>query len=297
MSKQKIPPFADPEEDRPIRQYDLDPAAEHNIGAVLCYASLMTRFFKGIDAHRHDHLELVYVQKGSCVLCLEEESFTLRAGDVFIVDADRLHYEREAEDREVAIYYLGIRGSGCSEDKIMDFLNTAGHPVVCASPLRDILDPLISELFFEAKAQPAFFHQNTACLLTSLLLFLARLNREPGSRPISTYCKKIIDYVETNFYKPLTLDMLSGELHLSKYYLSHIFKSQLSVSPIGYLIEKRISEAEKLLRSSDLPVSEIAQGVGYSDPLYFSRLFKKLRGLSPQQLRDQARKGSRSSAP
>jgi YesN/AraC family two-component response regulator len=97
--------------------------------------------------------------------------------------------------------------------------------------------------------------------------------------------KKIEEYIRANFTQKLTLDGLSGIFNVSSYYLSHIFKEKTGESPINYLINQRIKEAEKLLLATDMPVYEIAGRVGYENANQFFLPFKKVTKCTPEEYR------------
>lgn len=101
---------------------------------------------------------------------------------------------------------------------------------------------------------------------------------------IADSVKKIIDY---NFSRNITIKKIADTLHLDAAYLTRKFVEKYAVAPKEYLIEKRIELAKKLLIESDAMVTEIAISVGYDDPLYFSRIFKKRESISPQIYRKQ----------
>ena len=73
--------------------------------------------------------------------------------------------------------------------------------------------------------------------------------------------------------EPITLQSMGEALHFSPYYLSHIFKEMSGYSPMQYLLRRRIGEAQTLLISTDLPVSKIAEMVGYETQSYFCLLY------------------------
>ena len=72
---------------------------------------------------------------------------------------------------------------------------------------------------------------------------------------------------------------------MNKYYLVHAFKNYKGVSPINYLITRRIQEAKLLLETSNFSIAKIAQAIGFSSQSYFSQVFRKETGLSPIQYR------------
>ena len=95
----------------------------------------------------------------------------------------------------------------------------------------------------------------------------------------------IKDYIDKNYRQAINLDTLSEAFYISKSYISHQFKKDMGMSPIDYLIKKRIEIACYLLLNTDDTVTEVAGQVGYENPLYFSALFKKHAGVSPTEYR------------
>ena len=95
------------------------------------------------------------------------------------------------------------------------------------------------------------------------------------------------DLVERNHKKPISLLNLQKEIGLSFYYLSRIFKKVTGEKFIDYKIKEKIKKARKLLlRRPDSPVKQIASQVGYKDISYFTKVFKKITGMSPLHFRD-----------
>jgi iron complex transport system substrate-binding protein len=95
-----------------------------------------------------------------------------------------------------------------------------------------------------------------------------------------------IHYMQAHYQESISAEHLAGVYNCSTSYLSRLFKNQLGVGPIEYLIHLRIHKAKQLLLKTDARLGEIASNVGYSDVYYFSRLFKKHTGYSPIQFRD-----------
>lgn len=97
---------------------------------------------------------------------------------------------------------------------------------------------------------------------------------------------KAVEYIENHFHQDLTLEDLSAHVGLSKSYLSSTFKKVCGESFIEYLIRVRIQKAETMLRQTDLKIYQVAESVGFQDPKYFTKLFKKMTGISPNQYKD-----------
>lgn len=90
-------------------------------------------------------------------------------------------------------------------------------------------------------------------------------------------------YIDENYNRELTLDDVSRVVNISSYYFSKVFKDETGENFIDYLTRLRIDQAKKLLLNTDKSMKEIAKEVGYSDPNYFSRNFKKYTGKTPTE--------------
>ena len=97
--------------------------------------------------------------------------------------------------------------------------------------------------------------------------------------------QRVIAYVDQNYMYKLSLDEIARHVYLNRTYVSQLFTKQLGVSFSSYLESIRIQKACELLQETDLSVAEIAAATGYTSSSYFSKVFKKQTGLSPQHYR------------
>lgn len=93
------------------------------------------------------------------------------------------------------------------------------------------------------------------------------------------------EYIQENFHKDLSLDRVSRQLDLSSYYFSKLFKEETGSNFIEYLTNLRINRAKELLKNEEYSMKAICTEIGYSDPNYFSRIFKKITGVTPTEYR------------
>ncbi|MEK4030001.1 helix-turn-helix domain-containing protein [Pseudobacillus sp. FSL P4-0506] len=94
-----------------------------------------------------------------------------------------------------------------------------------------------------------------------------------------------LHYIENNFHKGVTLEEVASHVHLSPFYLSKLFKKELNVNFVSYVTERKMEKAKELLQSTDMPVLNIALELNYQEPNYFSKVFKKVTGMTPSDFR------------
>ena len=93
-------------------------------------------------------------------------------------------------------------------------------------------------------------------------------------------------YIQENYKKDLSLEFVSRKVDVSSYYFSKLFKDVSGMNFIEYVTKVRISAAKKLLQDKTISIKEVCASCGYSDPNYFSRIFKKYEGITPSEFRE-----------
>lgn len=126
--------------------------------------------------------------------------------------------------------------------------------------------------------------------LTHLLIMLHRLiNHKPKGKsiPLMKEMDTAVRYFHENYNKPLSIEEYAANHHMSVSWFIRNFKDYTDATPAQYILSLRISNAQTLLETTNYNITEIAEIVGYDNPLYFSRLFKKQSGCSPSEFRKQ----------
>ncbi|MBO4346976.1 MAG: response regulator [Lachnospiraceae bacterium] len=98
--------------------------------------------------------------------------------------------------------------------------------------------------------------------------------------------EKAESFINKNYMKDISLDDISRYCNISSYYFSKLFKQETGENYVEYLSRVRIENAKKMLSDSEASIKEISYSVGFSDPNYFSRAFKKYEGVSPTEYKD-----------
>ena len=125
----------------------------------------------------------------------------------------------------------------------------------------------------------------------SILRYLLSLLRKETTENIEHMIKRIkpfepvLDYLEKNYSKKVTLDEMAALVHLQPTYFSSVFKKVFGMAPVEFVISKKLDKAQSLLFFTDKSIKEIAFEIGFKDEFYFSRIFKKYLGISPTKYR------------
>lgn len=128
-------------------------------------------------------------------------------------------------------------------------------------------------------------------ILTECLLQVLSANQPSLTMPEDI--ENVIHDIEQNYREPMSLDLLAARHGISKFYLAHKFKANTRTTINEYLINTRIANAKKLLRSSDLTVTQITYEVGMNNVTHFINLFKNREGMTPLAYRKVWRSGSK----
>ena len=99
-------------------------------------------------------------------------------------------------------------------------------------------------------------------------------------------CAKILEYMDNNYTDTITLDQLSQVSGMSKNGIIAMFKRLYGMTPVKYINNLRLYKACELLKSTDMPISQLAYQCGFADSNYFTRVFKELRGMTPREYRN-----------
>ncbi|WP_295566012.1 AraC family transcriptional regulator [uncultured Holdemanella sp.] len=236
--------------------------------------------------HTHLYTEMFYVTKGHGFLNLDNKAYPVKEDDLVIVNPLVSHTERGIENVNFEYIVMGIEGitlfskeqdeeQGCSIANYYEYK----HEVLF----------YLKTILLEVKARDMEYQSLCQNLLEVLLInLMRRANINLKTSPVhkaNKDCVFIEKYIDAHFKEDVTLDKLSEVTFLNKYHIVHAFKQYKGISPINYMIQKRIEEAKLLLSTTNLQISEIACIVGFTSQSYFAQAFKKSTNNSPLQYR------------
>lgn len=234
-------------------------------------------------SHTHSFTELFYVINGKGSFQIEEEEYPIRKDDFVIVNPNTPHTEKSIGQDPLEYVILGIENLSFSFEGNTDYIIFN-----CQNDKNDLLF-YMNTMLHELESEEVNSDRICQNLLEVLIIKLIRRTNfafdVTPSIKISKECLKIKRYIETNFHRNISLDDLAQISHLNKYYLVHVFTKRFGVSPINYLVQKRIQDSKELLASTDYSIADIAQMSGFSSQSYFAQCFMKSCGMTASQYR------------
>ena len=210
----------------------------------------------------------------------------LRAGDCVFLDCQKPYSHRTSDD----LWQLKwVHFYGPNMNSIYDkYTERGGGP--CFHPKNpEPYDRLLNKLYETAASEDHVRDMRIFETLAALLTLLMEESWDPESRRHSPFRKQdlqeIKEYLDRHYAQRITLDDLADRFYINKFYLTRIFKEQFGTSINNYLLQTRITHAKQLLRFTDRTIESIGRECGIEDANYFSRMFRKVEGISPGEFR------------
>jgi AraC-like DNA-binding protein/quercetin dioxygenase-like cupin family protein len=246
-------------------------------------------------SHKHDDLcEIIYICEGEGTFIINNKSYTAKKGDILIYNAGVIHEEYSNPSNPLVTYFCGISNLAIDQLQELCIIPFGLEPIIQKSKYSDLIGLYFSHIFEESSLKAAGFEIICQGLLTSSIALMYRAiklqNLRNETKESNTLAHRIKEFIDKNYKKNIKLEDIADALYINKYYLSHVFKEQMQITPINYLINRRIGEAKNLLVSTELKIGEIARIMGYDNTNYFTLLFKKMTGETPKQFKQNHKK-------
>lgn len=243
-------------------------------------------FSKYCPYHDHDFLEIFYFEKGCGYFETKQEKIKIKANDIIIVNSRNVH--RQYSSCEPLVYFNlsidNVKIKNYEKNTLSD--NVFEH--IAMGSKKNKIYSLLRKFESDAKKKESYYlHVYSIAyeVLNEIIETLPSVTQKGEEKIKSPLVKKIQEYILENYKRDVTLEEMSKQFFVSKSQLSHCFKTEFGVSPIKYLITKRLDQAKILLLTTEKSITEISIEVGFSDSNYFSYYFSKENGVSPTEFR------------
>lgn len=232
-----------------------------------------------------DRYILHLIVSGKGVYSTPEGDFSLGARDAFLI-RPYTEIEYRADENDPWEYYW-VNFTGPDAEIILNKTDFSPRcPVIhgCGKEIAEEMENILSVRGTEDHEKLEL--TGRLYILLSLIAAVSERSRGSASEDHTRgVLKTAVDFIATNYPLPLSVEDIAEAAGVSRTTLFRMFRSEMSVSPVDFLIEYRIGQAKKLLAGTELSVSAVARSSGYEDSLYFSRAFRKITGMTPTEYR------------
>ena len=245
-----------------------------------------------MDAHWHTETEILRVTEGVFEIYLNRRHYTLRAGDVAFINAGTLHHgsgERCAYECVIFRPEMLLQSSAGALNRyikpIVRRQRTVKECFLKGSAPR--IEQCVQALLLLLREPHEGYELAVHAELTALFYQLYREGAVEEATVGRVQEKqmeqlvRLLAWIEDHYAERITLEALSKETGLNEKYLCRFFKAYTAQTPIDYLNRFRIERAADDLRLRSCTVTEAAYANGFNDSAYFSKLFLRIKGLSP----------------
>jgi AraC-like DNA-binding protein len=235
--------------------------------------------------HTHNHVELFYIVGGNGQFLIEDQLYPVNANHLVIINPNVTHTEVSLNAQPLEYIVLGIEGIELATGK-----NSNGQFCILDHFESLEISGCLRNILREMELKSTGYEDVCQAFMEILIIRLMR-NTElsvPEVPPViagNRQCAAVRRYIDLHFKEALTLDQLAEEAHMNKYYLSHTFKREYGISPINYMLSRRLEESKYLLAETDLSMSQISQLLGFSSLSYFSQVFRRTQSVTPMEYR------------
>ena len=243
--------------------------------------TISTSYFQRLmpAPHIHSHLELIYMEKGKSLVHVDNEEILIEEGDLFLAFPNQIHYYQDCSP--VNGYLIIFAVDLFKEFRDLFLSQRPIVPVIRCSQLPSDICTLL-ELIEAKNREDSFFEKTVAKgYLLALLAKVLPLFELTSACASHDSIKNVLKYCSDNYKEPITLDRVSEELHLNKYYISHIFNERMNMSFTEFVNRLRLENACSLLEKGT-SITEIALVSGFSSVRTFNRVFQKELNMTPR---------------
>lgn len=280
-----LPPIEDSGEYQPIYQSEVAWA-----GTTFADESHLS------ERHVHDYWEFVYVASGSGQIMVEQEHFLAQPGDLFIYPPGVEHMEESSPGKKLTMHVLSVINT--SDLQFMEFwpIGELEYIRISGTWLNTSFAHLIKQIIQELNKKETAYRVRVQALSFQFQSYLMKYAEQKYANKVINNAYQHINrarkFIQANYHLDISLADIAASTFISVHYLSRLFKRYTGFSPMNYLLLLRIRTAQKLLRETELSVSEVCLKTGYQDLQYFSSLFKRKTGYSPREYRKLGQKKS-----
>lgn len=223
-----------------------------------------------------------YVTSGKGYVETEGEIHEVKAGTFYCLrrGVDLIYYADPDDPYEKIWMYF----DGEMIERLFDFF-LIGNILIVKCNVFNLFLEVHDALESIPKRDPSNVYADILGLLFKILTTATKDRFFPSTLEMNALDEKIRSYIDSNVYTDLSLDKIADEFGITKMHIIRVFKNKFNITPMQYLLEKKITIAKSLLADTVMPIKEIAELLHYSNTQHFSSSFKNAVGCTPNKYR------------
>ncbi len=230
------------------------------------------------DPHFHKNYEIIYVISGKAVCTINNKTKIIEEGDFAFCLSNEIHSIKGIDENKI---WIGV----FSEDFIHEFkkYQKGKTGVDFSFKCPESLMNYLKENLIKEELSDVFVIKS--CLYALCSEYLRQIPLTEKKDKQAAIMSDVVDYVERNYKRTVSLSSLAEELGYEYCYFSKIFNRMFSMSFNDYLNTYRFNEACAMLTNTDMPITEVSYESGFQSIRSFNNTFKRLAGVSPSEYR------------
>lgn len=230
---------------------------------------------------------LLYVESGEMLATIDGVCETVSEGDFVIYPPGK---PQRYEQRGGVCYWAHF--SGINVREILKDAGLYDRVLFRAERVLRSVPRIFERMIYRYATNLKLRELSLSADLVSLLAELGKAADGETSAKVDDRLYPVIVHMNKHCFEEADLDLYAGMVGASRGRFMHIFKEAMGVSAYSYVLDLRIGKAAELLLSDEMSIAQVSYETGFSDPLYFSRIFRKRCGLSPEMFRSTADRGA-----
>ncbi len=268
---------------------------------IACYYDRLSQ--DDVPWHWHDEWEAIVIERGTAVICVNGQDYTIGPGEGIFINASVLHSVWDQGDTDCRlrsiVFHPRLVGGGIDsifwQGYVQPVLSNTGLRCVLFTPGTDWHNAAIQYILAAWTAcveEPAGYELRVRSVLSQLTFLLMSHCPAGQTRPTEKALrnegriKTMLRYIQGHIQEGLTLSSIAQSAAISESECLRCFRDMLGTTPIQYVRQARIQRASQLLESTNLKIAEIGALCGFQEMSYFSKTFREARGCTPKEYRN-----------
>ena len=258
---------------------------KHYLLKVVCGGSEHCRPNYRIDRRDFPFYSIEFVARGKGTVVLNNKEYSLFAGRIFSYGPGIAHVISSESDDPLVKYFVDFIGQDAPK-MLRKFGLAPGYAVQVSSP--EIILQIFENLIKNGQNDSPYTLLLCKAILEQLILKIAETSIVENSQSTAAFYtyQNSREIIQKNFMSLRSLEQIAEKCHIDSAYLCRLFKRFDNRSPYQYLMRMKMNLAAQRLQLPNSSVKEIAFELGFSDPFHFSRVFKRIFGISPSTFKN-----------